>query len=78
MGSNGHFENSRQTMKSYPPGIHAPSVTYFQDNEQQEIDWATQERHLEFLVTSGVHGSMFSSHVIHHLIFCWIGSLFLS
>lgn len=46
--------------KSFPPGIHGPSVTFFKDDEQQEIDWATQEQHLEFLVTSGLHGSMYS------------------
>ncbi|KAK2756190.1 hypothetical protein FQN54_005598 [Arachnomyces sp. PD_36] len=56
MGSNGHFQSQAQNMKSYPPGIHAPSLTFFQDDEQQEIDWATQEKHIEFLVTSGVHG----------------------
>lgn len=59
MGSNGHLNGSIPTIKSFPPGIHAPSLTFFQNDEQQEIDWATQERHLEFLVTSGVHGSTF-------------------
>lgn len=60
MGSNGHVESAKRG-KSYPPGIHAPSVTFFQDNDLQEIDWTTQEKHLEFLVTSGVHGSKSSS-----------------
>lgn len=48
-------------LKSYPPGIHAPTVTFFLQGEQQEIDWATQEKHLAYLVKAGVHGSMFAS-----------------
>ena len=44
--------------KAYPPGLHAPSVTFFlPDGDRQEIDWATQEKHLNYLVKSGVHGS---------------------
>ncbi|KAJ5779897.1 hypothetical protein N7457_007617, partial [Penicillium paradoxum] len=39
-----------------PPGIHGPSVTFFQDDESQDIDWPTQERHLEYMVISGMHG----------------------
>lgn len=54
---NGH--STTQTTKSYPPGIHAPSVTFFKKTEQQEIDWVTQGQHLEFLVKSGVQGSRF-------------------
>lgn len=50
---------SRQAKRAYPPGIHAPTVTFFlPDGDRQEIDWATQEKHLEYLVKSGVHGSM--------------------
>lgn len=48
-------------LKSYPPGIHAPTVTFFLQGDQQEIDWATQEKHLAYLVKAGVHGSMFAS-----------------
>lgn len=45
--------------KAYPPGLHAPSVTFFlPDGVRQEIDWATQEKHLDYLVRSGVHGGM--------------------
>lgn len=52
--------NSRQAKRAYPPGIHAPTVTFFlPDGDRQEIDWATQEKHLEYLVKSGVHGSTF-------------------
>lgn len=54
MGSHDTLRN-----KPFPPGIHGPSVTFFQDDEQQEIDWTTQERHLEYMVTSGMRGSMF-------------------
>ncbi|KFZ08825.1 hypothetical protein V502_09139 [Pseudogymnoascus sp. VKM F-4520 (FW-2644)] len=43
-------------LKAYPPGIHAPSVTFFLQGEQQEIDWETQEKHLAYLVKAGVHG----------------------
>ena len=46
--------------KSYPPGLHAPSVTFFlPDGDRQEIDWATQEKHLDYLTKSGVHGSTY-------------------
>ncbi|KAI1612749.1 hypothetical protein EDD37DRAFT_678968 [Exophiala viscosa] len=50
----GSYEDSRS--KAFPPGIHAPSVTFFEDDAKQDIDWTTQENHLEFLVKSGVHG----------------------
>ncbi|QKX61083.1 uncharacterized protein TRUGW13939_08229 [Talaromyces rugulosus] len=42
--------------KSYPPGIHVPSLTWFRSDDTQSIDWELQERHLEFLVGSGLHG----------------------
>lgn len=41
---------------AYPPGIHVPSLTFFDASRRQEIDWDTQRKHLAFLVTSGVHG----------------------
>lgn len=44
------------TKRAFPPGIHGPSVTFFNDDDQQDIDWVTQERHLEYLITSGLHG----------------------
>ena len=47
------------TQRAFPPGIHGPSVSFFNDNDQQDIDWVTQERHLEYLVTSGLHGGTF-------------------
>lgn len=48
--------SSTKTNKPFPPGIHGPSVTFFEDDQQQDIDWATQERHLEYMITSGMHG----------------------
>ncbi|CAK7203609.1 hypothetical protein SEUCBS139899_006346 [Sporothrix eucalyptigena] len=40
---------------SYPPGIHGPSITFFHDTVQQEIDWETQEKHFEFMIKN-LHG----------------------
>ncbi|KAJ5267038.1 hypothetical protein N7478_009846 [Penicillium angulare] len=40
----------------YPPGIHVPCLTWFKPDATQSIDWELQERHLEFLVQSGLHG----------------------
>lgn len=48
--------------KSFPPGIHVPSLTWFGDDADQEIDWAVQSKHLEFLVKSGLHGSEQTPH----------------
>lgn len=53
--SNGNGVNGAVAQR-YPPGIHVPSLTFFKDTSKQEIDWEVQERHLEFLVGSGVHG----------------------
>jgi hypothetical protein len=52
---------SAQQKKQFPPGIHGPAVTFFKEDERQEIDWETQEKHLEFMVQSGLHGSMLFS-----------------
>lgn len=41
---------------AYPPGIHVPSLTFFLDDDRQEIDWQTQAEHIAFLAKSGVHG----------------------
>ncbi|CAL5873381.1 uncharacterized protein PFLUO_LOCUS7659 [Penicillium psychrofluorescens] len=40
----------------YPPGIHVPCLTWFKSDPIQSIDWEVQERHLEFLVRSDLHG----------------------
>ena len=40
----------------YPPGIHVPCLTWFKSDATQSIDWELQERHLEFLIRSGLHG----------------------
>ncbi|KAJ5690274.1 hypothetical protein N7462_004666 [Penicillium macrosclerotiorum] len=40
----------------YPRGIHVPCLTWFKADTAQSIDWELQERHLEFLVSSGLHG----------------------
>ncbi|TEA21519.1 putative 4-hydroxy-2-oxoglutarate aldolase [Colletotrichum sidae] len=44
-------------MAPFPPGIHVPSLTWFGDDANQEIDWAVQTKHIEFLVKSGLHGT---------------------
>ncbi|KAF2475049.1 aldolase [Lindgomyces ingoldianus] len=44
------------TRYSFPPGIHVPSLTFFKNNTQQEIDWDVQETHFDFLISSGLHG----------------------
>lgn len=43
--------------RPYPPGIHVPALTWFRDDARQDIDWEVQEKHLEFLISSGLHGS---------------------
>ena len=40
----------------YPPGIHVPSLTWFKSDATQSVDWDLQERHIEFLIRSGIHG----------------------
>lgn len=45
--------------KPYPPGVHVPSLTWFEGTQQQEIDWALQRQHLDFLVKSDLHGGMY-------------------
>lgn len=54
MPSNGTSNGAAASTYSYPPGIHVPSLTWF--NEQQEIDWDVQEKHFEFLISNGLHG----------------------
>ena len=42
----------------YPSGVHVPSLTWFLDDSNQDIDWELQEKHIEFLVSSGLDGGM--------------------
>lgn len=41
---------------AFPDGVHVPSLTFFRDDARQEIDWELQEKHFEFLISSGLHG----------------------
>jgi dihydrodipicolinate synthase/N-acetylneuraminate lyase len=41
---------------SFPPGIHVPSLTWFKNDTNQDIDWEVQENHFEFLISNGLHG----------------------
>ncbi|CZT21454.1 related to dihydrodipicolinate synthase [Ramularia collo-cygni] len=50
------YGGSNGNVSAYPPGIHVPSLTFFDSSPRQEIDWHTQRRHLAFLVKSGIHG----------------------
>lgn len=52
--SNG--SNGQSTSYSFPPGIHVPSLTWFKNDSNQDIDWAVQEQHFEFLISNGLHG----------------------
>jgi 4-hydroxy-2-oxoglutarate aldolase len=45
------------TSKAFPAGIHVPSLTWFNDDKNQEIAWDVQTQHIEFLVNSGLPGS---------------------
>ncbi|KAH7029885.1 dihydrodipicolinate synthetase [Microdochium trichocladiopsis] len=42
--------------RPFPPGVHVPSLTWFDDGQTQEIAWDVQTKHIEFLVNSGLHG----------------------
>ena len=42
--------------RSYPAGVHVPSLTWFGNDESQEIDWNVQLKHFDFLVQGGVTG----------------------
>jgi 4-hydroxy-2-oxoglutarate aldolase len=52
----GHANTTRSSVKPYPPGIHVPCLTFFDASPRQELDLSTQEKHIRFLVQSGVHG----------------------
>jgi 4-hydroxy-2-oxoglutarate aldolase len=41
---------------AFPGGVHVPSLTFFRNDIRQEIDWEVQEKHFEFLISSGLHG----------------------
>ena len=48
---------STSLARPFPPGIHVASLTWFDNDKNQEIDWEVQTKHLEFLINSGLHGS---------------------
>ncbi len=54
-GTNG-TSNGSKSGKTFPPGVHVPTLTWFLDDDNQEIDWAVQKKHLSFLIESGLHG----------------------
>lgn len=47
---------STSTPKALPGGIYCPTVTFFLDNAEQELDIPTHSRHMEFLARSGING----------------------
>ncbi|GAB7340864.1 hypothetical protein MBLNU457_7223t2 [Dothideomycetes sp. NU457] len=49
-------ESSTIASSPYPPGVHVPTLTWFKDDAEQEIDWDVQKSHFDFLVRGGVHG----------------------
>lgn len=50
--------------RSFPPGIHAPSLTWFKNDASQELDWDLQKKHIEFLISSGLDGGMCATPVV--------------
>ncbi|KAF2737835.1 aldolase [Polyplosphaeria fusca] len=57
MPSNETYSNgTHATQYSFAPGIHVPSLTFFKNDKNQEIDWEVQEKHFEFLISNGLHG----------------------
>jgi dihydrodipicolinate synthase/N-acetylneuraminate lyase len=42
--------------RPFPPGIHVPSLTWFKNDDEQEVDWDLQRQHIEFLVDSELDG----------------------
>lgn len=53
--------SSTSSFKFFPPGIHGPSVT-FEDTIQQDIDWPTQKKHFDFMI-SHLHGRPFPQQI---------------
>jgi hypothetical protein len=47
--------------KSFPRGVHVPSLTWFRNTTSQDIDWEVQRKHLSFLIESGLQGSKYSA-----------------
>lgn len=47
---------STATPKVLAPGIYCPTVAFFRDTSEQELDLDTFGKHMEFLARSGVHG----------------------
>lgn len=58
--------STARAARSYPPGIHVPSLTWFGNDARQEIDWNVQTRHFDFLVEGGVTGGMPSDRFPKH------------
>lgn len=61
-----HIDHTIITMaisgsKPFPPGIHVPCLTWFSEDQNEEIDWELQTKHIEYVISSGVHGSKFRS-----------------
>lgn len=48
--------STQTTGKPALEGIHVPALTFFSTSSRQEIDWDTQNKHIRFLISSGVHG----------------------
>ncbi len=44
------------TPKVLPGGIYCPTITFFLDTPEQELDIPTHVRHMEFLARSGIAG----------------------
>lgn len=59
--------------KSFPPGVYAPSLTWFSDDKDQAIDWELQSKHLTYLISSGLTGSRTSqtTHDVKGELLCW-------
>lgn len=57
--ANGTNSHCPSTAMAFPGGIHVPTLTFFKNDTRQEIDWEVQEKHFEFLISSGVHGSRY-------------------
>lgn len=55
--------------KDFPPGIHEPTLTWFKDDAEQSVDWEVQSKHLEFLITSGLHSSKYKTAILNPIYF---------
>jgi 4-hydroxy-2-oxoglutarate aldolase len=42
--------------KRLPPGIYAPSVAFFKQDTEQSLDTELQNKHYQFLASSGIQG----------------------